>query len=83
MLLKRGEKQNDTEKNSVLRVASLENENTEEDDPFNMNVIFYDGEKPINDFKSREEFVDRELALENGKFDGLNPKRFQNYRIRS
>ena len=34
------------------------------EDPFNMNVMFYDGMNPINDFKSKREFIDRELQLE-------------------
>lgn len=70
MLMRRGEKDktSEAEKNSRQRAGSQENELTQEDDPFDMNVIFYDGETPINDFKSREEFVDRELALENGGF---------------
>jgi len=34
------------------------------DDPFNMNVMFYDGETPINNFKSKKEFIDKEIRLE-------------------
>lgn len=38
------------------------------DDPFDMNIKFFDGETPINDFKSKREFIDKELELEACKF---------------
>lgn len=74
MLSKRGERQDErapSKNGKFLRrdQSNLDNELTgEEDDPFNMNVMFYDGETPINDFKSRQEFVEREVELERSKF---------------